>query len=162
MLANAIIEVMNEAKLTLLSYHCHGLVPMGVSCVGVLIQNYISFHTWPEEGVITLDLCVGGPKPLLHVLPIIEKAFGKPSSFGDHKPETRWAHRVRGFPTNDEQEPRDLGLYVLGDLATDVKKEVRFYLCWWLSAACALVVLTELLFPNSFVRSSLWRQTSRD
>jgi spermidine synthase len=124
MLANAIIEVMNEAKLTLLSYHCHGLVPMGVSCVGVLIQNYISFHTWPEEGVITLDLCVGGPKPLLHVLPIIEKAFGKPSSFGDHKPETRWAHRVRGFPTNDEQEPRDLGLYVLGDLATDVKKEV--------------------------------------
>ena len=122
-LANSIIEVMNEANLTLLSYHCHGLVPMGVSCVGVLLQNYISFHTWPEEGVITLDLCVGGPRSLLPVLPIIERAFGKPRSYGK-KPEMRWAHRVRGFPT-DGSASHDLGLYVLGDLATDVKKEVR-------------------------------------
>ena len=121
-LANAIIEVVNEAKLTLLSYHCHGLTPMGVSCVGVLKQNYISFHTWPEEGVITLDLCVGGSRSLLPVLPIIERAFGKPRAHGE-KPETVWAHRIRGFPT-DERVKHDLGVYVLGDLATDVKKEV--------------------------------------
>lgn len=100
-LANAIIQVMNEAQLTLLSYHCHGLVPMGVSCVGVLKQNYISFHTWPEEGVITLDLCVGNDKqPLLEVLPILNRAFGVPRSTGE-KPEMRWTHKIRGFPTDE-------------------------------------------------------------
>jgi len=99
-LANAIIQVMNEANLTLLSYHCHGLTPMGVSCVGVLKQNYISFHTWPEEGVITLDLCVGDAKSLLPVLPILENAFGVPRSTGE-KPEMRWTHKIRGFPTDE-------------------------------------------------------------
>jgi len=121
-LANAIIEVVSEAHLTLLSYHCHGLAPMGVSCVGVLKQNYISFHTWPEEGVITFDLCVGGSRSLLPVLPMIERAFGKPGAYGE-MPVTVWAHRTRGYPT-DESASHDLGVYVLGDLATDVKKEV--------------------------------------
>lgn len=127
-LAGAIIEVTTKANLTLLSYHCHGLTPMGVSCVGVLLQNYISFHTWPEEGVITLDLCVGGGNmSLLPVLPILERAFGKKSNgWNAKKPEMRWAHRVRGFPVDkeDESQSHDLGVYVLGDLATDVKKEV--------------------------------------
>ena len=99
-LANAIVQVMNEAHLTLLSYHCHGLVPMGVSCVGVLKQNYISFHTWPEEGVITLDLCVGDAKSLLPVLPILERAFGVPRNTGA-LPEMRWTHKIRGFPTDE-------------------------------------------------------------
>ena len=31
--------------LTLLSYHCHSLLPAGVSCVGVLLESHISFHT---------------------------------------------------------------------------------------------------------------------
>jgi len=102
-LANAIIQVMNEAQLTLLSYHCHGLTPMGVSCVGVLKQNYISFHTWPEEGVITLDLCVGDAKSLLPVLPILQRAFGVPRANGE-KPEMRWTHKIRGFPAEDKHE----------------------------------------------------------
>lgn len=100
-LANAIVQVMNEAHLTLLSYHCHGLVPIGVSCVGVLKQNYISFHTWPEEGVITLDLCVGDAKSLLPVLPILERAFGVPQKTGALMPEMRWTHKIRGFPTDE-------------------------------------------------------------
>ena len=41
-LATAMIELINESKLTLLSYHCHGLVPIGVSCAGVLLESHVS------------------------------------------------------------------------------------------------------------------------
>merc|ERR1740138_449466 len=63
------------SELTLLSYHCHSLIPMGVSCVGVLLESHISFHTWPEEGVITLDLYTCGNAPLVPVIPIIERLW---------------------------------------------------------------------------------------
>jgi S-adenosylmethionine/arginine decarboxylase-like enzyme len=126
-LANAMLEVVNEAELTLLSYHCHGLVPMGVSCVGVLLLNYMSFHTWPEKGVITLDLCVGGKAELLPVLSIIERSFGVPQTGRtlEEKPEMRWAHKVRGFAGDGELlSSSDLGLYVVNNLNHDVKEEV--------------------------------------
>eukprot|EP00804_Cyclotella_cryptica_P018448 CCRYP_004291-RA/>CCRYP_004291-RA protein AED:0.19 eAED:0.19 QI:334/1/1/1/0.5/0.66/3/3115/256 len=45
-LAQAMIELTNESKLTLLSYHCHSLVPIGVSCAGVLLESHVAFHTW--------------------------------------------------------------------------------------------------------------------
>ncbi|EED96723.1 predicted protein, partial [Thalassiosira pseudonana CCMP1335] len=44
--ATAMIELINESKLTLLSYHCHSLVPIGVSCAGVLLESHVAFHTW--------------------------------------------------------------------------------------------------------------------
>jgi S-adenosylmethionine/arginine decarboxylase-like enzyme len=126
-LANAMLEVVNEAELTLLSYHCHGLVPMGVSCVGVLLQNYMSFHTWPEKGVITLDLCVGGTADILPVLSIIERRFGVPQTGRtlEEKPEMRWAHKVRGFAEVEKLLlSTDLGLYVVNNLNHDVKEVV--------------------------------------
>jgi S-adenosylmethionine/arginine decarboxylase-like enzyme len=149
-LANAMLEVVNEAGLTLLSYHCHDIIPIGVSCVGVLFHNYMSFHTWPESGVITLDLCAGGTTTLLPVLPMIERRFGVPQSgrmiekpemrwahnFGVpqsgqtlEKPEMIWAHKVRGFSPEDEEESSlmhltDLGLYVLNNLEEEVKERV--------------------------------------
>jgi S-adenosylmethionine/arginine decarboxylase-like enzyme len=45
-LAKAMIELTNESGLTLLSYHCHSLVPIGVSCAGVLLESHVAFHTW--------------------------------------------------------------------------------------------------------------------
>lgn len=50
-LAEAMVELINMSGLTMLSYHCHGLPPVGVSCVGVLLESHISFHTWPVQGV---------------------------------------------------------------------------------------------------------------
>ena len=41
-LASAMVELVNESKLTLLSYHCHSLVPTGVSCAGVLLESHVS------------------------------------------------------------------------------------------------------------------------
>ena len=45
-LAEAMVQLVNESKLTLLSYHCHSLVPMGVSCVGVLLESHVSIYIY--------------------------------------------------------------------------------------------------------------------
>ena len=79
-LAKAMVDVIHEIKLTLLSYHCHKLIPMGmgVSCVGVLLESHISFHTWPEAGVIILDFFSCGDGELVPVLPFIKRLFAIP------------------------------------------------------------------------------------
>jgi S-adenosylmethionine/arginine decarboxylase-like enzyme len=134
LLSRAMVDVVNEAELTLLSYHCHGLSPAGVSCVGVLLHNYISFHTWPVEGVITFDLCSAGSKSILPALPIIERLFGvprTPSHPGQvvESPEYRWAHKMRGFRHHPTMSSHlflgtDLGAVVLRILGTEYKEEV--------------------------------------
>ena len=54
-LVQAMLQIVTQSKLTLLSYHCHDLqAPMGVSCVGVLLESHVSLHTWPSAGVIAL------------------------------------------------------------------------------------------------------------
>ena len=127
-LAEAMVSVVNESKLTLLSYHCHKLVPMGVSCVGVLLESHISFHTWPEEGVITLDLFTCGSGELVPVLPILKRLFAipQPSAIktGNELPETVWSHKLRGYSANDNPLGNDLGSFVLESTHFDLKKEV--------------------------------------
>ena len=163
-LAMAMIELINESKLTLLSYHCHGLVPIGVSCAGVLLESHVSqyvsdlyprrsliefyrynfeqvaFHTWPEEGVITMDLFTCGGNPLVPVLSSIYRLFGVPpvdrgeETYDEDSPEPTmlWSHKLRGFregfaPGYDASRnplDQDLGRYVLGRHDHDVKNEV--------------------------------------
>lgn len=120
-LANAMLEVIDEAELTILSYHCHGLIPTGVSCVGILKENYVSFHTWPEDGVITLDLCVGNSESLLPAVPMIERIFGVPRSHGD-KPEMLWVRKLRGFP--EAGTITDLFTFVINDFDVKIKDQV--------------------------------------
>lgn len=103
-LAKAMVDVVNDSKLTLLSYHCHHLLPQGVSCVGVLLESHISFHTWPEEGIITLDLFTCGSGKLIPVLPIIKRLFAIPETNDDggildsnKLPHMNWSHKLRGF-----------------------------------------------------------------
>ena len=126
-LAYAMIEVVNEASLTLLSYHCHKMVPSGVSCVGVLLESHISFHTWPEQGVITLDLFTCGSNPLVPVVPSIERLFGVPLRGTKDKPRMIWSHKLRGFrPKNrtNALQHYDLGHSFLGLMILSYKKEV--------------------------------------
>jgi S-adenosylmethionine decarboxylase proenzyme len=94
-LSKAMVDTVVAAGLTMLSYHCHSLVPKGVSCVGVLLESHISFHTWPDEGVITLDLFTCGSNPLLGVVKTIKELFGIPRA--GEKIVMQWSHELRGF-----------------------------------------------------------------
>jgi S-adenosylmethionine decarboxylase proenzyme len=91
-LSKAMVDTVAAAGLNMLSYHCHSLVPKGVSCVGVLLESHISFHTWPDEGVITLDLFTCGSNPLIPVVKTIEKLFGIGPNI-----HSQWSHELRGF-----------------------------------------------------------------
>ena len=123
-LAKAMVDVVNLSQLTLLSYHCHNLIPQGVSCVGVLLESHISFHTWPEAGVITLDLFTCGSGKLVPLVPIVEKLFAIPPVGTLVEPIVRWVHKLRGFRPDDYDDilTRDLGMMLAG--VGDIKKEV--------------------------------------
>eukprot|EP00538_Stauroneis_constricta_P000422 CAMPEP_0119568268 /NCGR_PEP_ID=MMETSP1352-20130426/38409_1 /TAXON_ID=265584 /ORGANISM="Stauroneis constricta, Strain CCMP1120" /LENGTH=947 /DNA_ID=CAMNT_0007617637 /DNA_START=95 /DNA_END=2938 /DNA_ORIENTATION=+ len=108
-LAVAMLDLVNQCGLTLLSYHCHKLTPTGVTCAGVLLESHVSFHTWPERGVITLDLFTCGPNSLLPVVPVAEALFSiprQPSHAGEEvePPHVVWAHKLRGFRDDDDDE----------------------------------------------------------
>ena len=140
-LAQAMIDVVWESDLTLLSYHCHTLLPMGVTCVGVLLESHISFHTWPEQGVITLDLFTCGSGELLPVVPLIERLFAIPqvldfddamedNELGADAPVMVWSHKYRGFrdDSNEDSIPilsdiKDLG-FMLSKMDLDLKKVI--------------------------------------
>ena len=125
LLSDAMVQTVQEAGLNMLSYHCHKLDPAGISCVGILLESHISFHTWPEEGVITLDLFTCGANPLLPVVPVIERLFGIGETI-----ETKWAHELRGFRSNDEKQKNyldnlsDLSLWILSPMELYVKKMI--------------------------------------
>lgn len=123
-LAHAMVEVVNEASLTLLSYHCHALLPSGVSCVGVLLESHVSFHTWPSAGVITLDLFTCGNNCLLPVVPIIERLFSIPAS-PNEKPQIVWSHQLRGF-RNGNSSPLSTwdSTSLLADLDMEYKEQI--------------------------------------
>jgi S-adenosylmethionine decarboxylase proenzyme len=124
-LSDAMVRTVHESGLTMLSYHCHKLDPAGISCVGVLLESHISFHTWPEEGVITLDLFTCGSNPLLPVVSVIERLFG----IGENV-KTKWSHELRGFRYGEDKSNRylenfsDLILYILSPLETSAKTHV--------------------------------------
>jgi len=124
-LSDAMVATVKAGGLTMLSYHCHELDPAGVSCVGVLLESHISFHTWPEEGVITLDLFTCGANPLLPVVPVIERLFG----IGENI-TTKWSHELRGFRSLEERKANyldefsDLSIWILSPLEMHYKKQI--------------------------------------
>jgi S-adenosylmethionine decarboxylase proenzyme len=138
-LASAMLNLTKQSELTLLSYHCHRLEPMGVTCVGVLLESHVSFHTWPIPGVMTLDLFTCGPKSLIPLIPVIEELFAIPSqqstdtssSSSSSKPPPPprliWAHKNRGFdfggvPSNPENVEHQV--FLLGWMEYEMKKRV--------------------------------------
>jgi S-adenosylmethionine decarboxylase proenzyme len=134
-LARAMIDVVEISGLTLLSYHCHGLEPVGVSCVGVLLESHISFHTWPIAGVITLDLFTCGPTSLLPVLPVVERLFAVPrrpvghdfQEQVDERPHMQWAYKHRGFPSDPvDRNPDDVDMdqFMLGWIEYEMKNHM--------------------------------------
>lgn len=132
-LATAMVDLITESKLTLLSYHCHSLIPIGVSCVGVLLESHVAFHTWPSEGVISMDLFTCGTGKLVPILPLIKQLFGvKAAGEEAEEPAMLWSHKLRGFRDgfipgySSARNPldSDLGRYILGKHVYDIKTPI--------------------------------------
>ena len=81
----------------------------------------MSFHTWPAEGVITLDLFTCGSNSLLPIVEATERLFGIPAN--SDGAETVWAYKVRGFGEETSEELSDFFTFPIGAM-TDYKKEL--------------------------------------
>ena len=59
----------------------------------------VAFHTWPKDGVITMDLFTCGAGLLIPVLPTIRRLFGLPvlDAPSTLEPLMQWSHKLRGF-----------------------------------------------------------------
>jgi S-adenosylmethionine decarboxylase proenzyme len=128
-LSIAMLELVKQCGLTLLSYHCHGMKPSGVSCAGILLESHVSFHTWPNEGVITLDLFTCGPGILLPFVSITKELFAIPSSPSHEQPKVVWSHKFRGFSKNAQAEiaeRSDFFRFPIG-IMTDYKELVSIF-----------------------------------
>jgi spermidine synthase len=127
-LAQAMVTLVEKSGSTMLSYHCHKLDPIGVSCVGVLLESHISFHTWPEaSGVITLDIFTCGKTRLLPLLSVVESLFGIPQSPLLEPPILQWSLKYRGYPRGGEErnpEEVDLDQFMLGWSEYPIKERI--------------------------------------
>jgi Spermine/spermidine synthase domain/S-adenosylmethionine decarboxylase len=85
------------------------------------IPSHVSFHTWPSQGVITLDLFTCGSQSLLPIVEAVERLFGIPAT--SDGPETVWAYKVRGFGDATQEELADLFTFPIGTM-TEYKKEM--------------------------------------
>jgi S-adenosylmethionine decarboxylase proenzyme len=124
-LTKAMVGAVTEVGLSMISYHCHSLLPSGVSCVGILVDSHVSFHTWPDEGVITLDLFTCTNTSLLPHIPVMERYFGVGS-----QARAKWSHELRGFQLPGDHskhymnDQSDLSLWVLSPLDLYSKKQI--------------------------------------
>ena len=124
-LSQAMIDVSRQGQLQLLSVHCHALIPMGVTCVGVMLKSHITFHTWPEEGVILLDLMTfQRDEAIDQVVKSLEHFFGVPSADRPRLPQSKWALKRRGFQDAAMAEQSRFERNVLGSMEFEHKHQV--------------------------------------
>ena len=56
-------QSIQEGRLTKISSDFYQFQPQGASGVVLLAESHLSFHTWPEHGLVTLDIYTcGDPK----------------------------------------------------------------------------------------------------
>ena len=55
-------SAIKEGNLTEISSQYYQFRPMGASGIALLAESHISFHTWPEHGLVTLDIYTCGDR----------------------------------------------------------------------------------------------------
>jgi S-adenosylmethionine/arginine decarboxylase-like enzyme len=136
-LTQAMVELIRgRTNMTILSYHCHSSSHLveppsggggGVSCVGILLESHVSFHTFPSFGSIMFDLFSCGANSLLPLLVDIQQLFAIPSILSNNdiqdwsttntttnsvlspQPRIIWVYKRRGFraTTTTTTHPED-------------------------------------------------------
>jgi S-adenosylmethionine decarboxylase len=54
-------DCLEQAKATVVSELTHQFDPQGITGIYVLKESHCAFHSWPELGVLTIDVFTCGP-----------------------------------------------------------------------------------------------------
>lgn len=60
---------------TILKHHFHQFSPTGITGFLLLAESHISVHTWPEEGLATVDIFTCGPMDTTLILTQLRRRF---------------------------------------------------------------------------------------
>lgn len=74
-----IISILKEgcraANATILFSHAHNFEPEGSSGVIILAESHCTYHYWPEDQFIAIDLFVCGTSNPKNAIPVFEREF---------------------------------------------------------------------------------------
>ena len=59
-LRTVVLAATRDSGATVLADHFHQFEPQGITGVVLLAESHLSIHTWPEEGLITVDIFTCG------------------------------------------------------------------------------------------------------
>lgn len=68
-------ESVLAAGATVLSEHTHQFSPAGFSGILILAQSHASIHTWPESGLISIDIFACGSIDTEAALDVLRRRF---------------------------------------------------------------------------------------
>ena len=68
-----VYKIAKKAKVTVLEISKHKFEPQGFTLVALLAESHISFHTFPERGIISFDFFTCGKVSPLVALDILKK-----------------------------------------------------------------------------------------
>eukprot|EP00539_Tryblionella_compressa_P016361 CAMPEP_0178849840 /NCGR_PEP_ID=MMETSP0746-20121128/20175_1 /TAXON_ID=913974 /ORGANISM="Nitzschia punctata, Strain CCMP561" /LENGTH=749 /DNA_ID=CAMNT_0020515109 /DNA_START=81 /DNA_END=2330 /DNA_ORIENTATION=+ len=92
-------------------------------------KHHVWLHSWPDEGVVTLDMFGARSSNFFTIVPEVERVFGATAQNKTEASDTtiRWAHKPRGFHDSlseaEKNELADLHWFPAG-VMLDYKKEV--------------------------------------
>tara|TARA_B100001057_G_scaffold406490_1_gene419882 strand:- start:241 stop:642 length:402 start_codon:yes stop_codon:yes gene_type:complete len=72
---NAIYEIAAAAKVTILNISKYKFEPQGFTILALLAESHISFHTFPEKGIISFDFFTCGKISPSVAIDIVKKTF---------------------------------------------------------------------------------------
>jgi S-adenosylmethionine/arginine decarboxylase-like enzyme len=99
-----------ESGTILAAHYCSQVKPVGVSCAGEFQDNgRVTFRTWPEAGVITLDWVTFSESSPLPSLDRVHEIFGLPANGEDIRPDSMvWFILPRARPQEEVRDSNDL------------------------------------------------------
>ena len=94
-------DTVKYAGVTKLAANYYQFEPFGCSGVVLLAESHMSFHTWPEYGLVTLDFYTCGPPEQAHKAYEYLENVLKPKRVEYHK-------LVRGRAIHEEVPPKPI------------------------------------------------------
>ena len=70
-----VYKIAKKAKVTVLEISKHKFEPQGFTLVALLAESHISFHTFPEKGIISFDFFTCGKISPSIAIEILKKEF---------------------------------------------------------------------------------------
>ena len=70
-----VYKIAKKAKVTVLGISKHKFEPQGFTMVALLAESHISFHTFPEKGIISFDFLVVEKSVLQLQLILLKKSL---------------------------------------------------------------------------------------